>query len=200
MHHAWLSGADGVCFLSIEFSNLTTNLLKDLFVWMTKWFYGKNINRSIDSTEQSPTQQQSLNPVAAGEEICNLFGFQVGMKHCVAGERNSCVYCFCRSHVRTCLFHSGVPTHTAGPRGVFRTHRKNGFGTASRTHACLSSNVRQGTVTFRKTAHMHARTHSGIFRVFSHICEAWESRPKGYPFKGARNLSVGCEGRFKVFD
>lgn len=52
---------------------------------------------------------------------------------------------------------------TAGPRGIF--HWKNGFGMASRTHACLLSNVKHRAVTFRKTARTHNMQRE-VFRAF----------------------------------
>lgn len=51
------------------------------------------------TTAVTHTRAKLLNPVALGEEICNLFGtrqrcFQVGMKHGVAEEQNGCVFRF----------------------------------------------------------------------------------------------------------
>lgn len=112
------------------------------------------------TTAVTHTRAKLLNPMAVGEEICNLFGtrqrgFQVGMKHGVAEEQKSCVFRFWHSHVHTRLLHSGVT-----PSGLLLyiyiyTHRKNGFGKASRTRTCLLSNVKHEAVTFHKTASTH---------------------------------------------
>lgn len=49
-------------------------------------------------------------------------------------------------------FHSGVATNSRA-LGRLYAYRKKGFGMASRTHTCLLSKLRHGSVTFHETAY-----------------------------------------------
>lgn len=158
------------------------------------------------TTAVTHTRAKLLNPMAVGEEICNLFGtrqrgFQVGMKHGVAEEQKSCVFRFWHSHVHTRLLHSGVT-----PSGLLLyiyiyTQEEwvwKGFQDTylsvveCQAWSCdISQDCKYTQHTPPKT---HKSTYTGIFRAFptnvkpGEITRQLQCGLKGYIFKRTRNL------------
>lgn len=98
---------------SVNVCRIKNFILKDLCVCVCYIYW---ILHSLTAAV-THARAKLLNPVALGEEICNVFGtrqhsFQVGMKHGVAEEQKSCVFRFWHSHVHTSLLHSGVTTNS----------------------------------------------------------------------------------------
>lgn len=114
--------------------------------------------------------------MALGEEICNLFGtrqrgFQVGMKHSVEEEQNSCVFRFWHSHVHTRLLHSGVTTNSRALGRLSCIQEEwvwNGFqDTYLSVVGCQAWNCDiSQDCTYKTHPSQYTFTYTGIFRAF----------------------------------
>lgn len=138
---------------------------------------------SIRSQQQSPTQEQSSLTLwcEVRKYVMSLAQGSVAFKwawNMVLRKNRKAVCSAFGIHMYTHASFIQDSLQTAGPWGMFHKDRKNGFGTASRTHTCLLSSVKHETVTFHKTACTHsksasAHTTQGTHRLLGHFPQMW---------------------------